>query len=520
MPRSRSILVVLAVALFAATGCSPGASYSSPGRNNPPANDPPWNNPPNNPPPGQGFGEAPVDEPYPDVFFQNPGTNPFVDTGEDRESTFGLDVDTASYAVARRFLGDGHIPDPDSVRVEEFVNAFPTGWQPPERGAFAIHVDGARSPFGSDGRFEVARIAILGREVSEQERPPVALTFVIDVSGSMDMENRLGLVKQSLGILVERLRPRDSVAIVTYGDHARVVLPATPITEPGAIHAAIESLRPEGATNAEAGLLLGYQVAREGYRREAINRVILASDGVANVGNTGPDAILAQIRDEATNHVGLIALGFGMGDYNDMLMEQLANDGDGFYAYVDTLDEARRLFIDELSSTLVPLGRDARVQVQWDPDTVRRYRLVGFENRAIADEDFRDDTVEAGAIGAGHSVTALYELELYEGSFGDALGTATLRWTDPATGETNEISDALESFDLAASFRGADRHFRLATVAAAFAEVLRGSYWSADVSLENVRVEADALVEEFPDEPAVRELAELVERAVELDPYR
>jgi Ca-activated chloride channel family protein len=497
-----------------------GSSYSPPQGNDPPANNPPRNNPPpNNPPPGQGFGESPEDEPYPDVYFQNPGTNPFVDTGEDRESTFGLDVDTASYAVARRFLHDGNIPDPDSVRVEEFVNAFPTGWQPPERDPFAIHVDGARSPFGGDGRFEIARIAILGREVHEEDRPPVALTFVIDVSGSMDMENRLGLVKQSLGILVEELRPRDSVAIVAYGDHARVVLPPTPIAERGPIFGAIDSLRPEGATNAEAGLLLGYEVARQGYRRGAINRVILASDGVANVGNTGPDAILAQIRDEATNHIGLVALGFGMGNYNDVLMEQLANDGDGFYAYVDTLDEAQRLFIDELASTLVPLGRDAKVQVQWDPDTVRQYRLVGFENRSLADEDFRDDTVEAGAIGAGHAVTALYELELYAGSFGESLGTVTLRWTDPGSGETSEISESLESFDLAASFRGADRHFRLATVAAAFAEVLRGSYWSATVGLEDVRAEARALVEEFPEDESVRELAELVERAAELERY-
>ena len=503
MRHSRTVLVGLTLATLLVAACSSGNTSQQAPR----ANDGQ---------PGQGGQVPPNDQPYPDVFFQNPGTNPFVDTEDDSQSTFALDVDTASYAVTRRFLEDGNVPDPDSVRVEEFINAFPTGWRPPESDPFAIHVDGARSPFTQNERYEVARIAIMSRELDGDERPDAALTFVIDVSGSMDMENRLELVKQSLEILVDELAPRDTVAIVAYGDQARIVLPPTPISEAGPIEDAIQSLRPEGSTNAEAGLLLGYEVAREGFREAAVNRVILASDGVANVGNTGPDRILAQIRDEATNDIGLVTLGFGMGNYNDILMEQLANDGDGFYAYIDTLEEAERLFIDELSSTLVPVARDAKVQVEWDPDSVERYRLLGYENRAIDDDDFRDDDVDAGAVGAGHTVTALYELKLQEATLGP-LGTVTLRWTDPQSGEASEIEEPLEALDIAASFEGADRHFRLAATAAAFAEVLRGSYWAQEIDLEDVRREAEALEEEFPEDEAVRELADLIGRAAELE---
>ncbi len=280
-----------------------------------------------------------------------------------------------------------------------------------------------------DGSY-IVRFGIQGYQVSEEDRKPASLTFVIDISGSMEMENRLGLVKQSLQLLVDRLRPSDTVAIVVYGSDAYVVLNPTSGEDRNRILEAIYSLHTEGATNAEAGLRLGYQLAYQAFRPGAINRVILCSDGVANVGVTGPDAILEEIRGYTETGITLTTVGFGMGNFNDVLMEQLADKGDGNYAYVDTLDEARRLFVDNLTSTLQVIAKDAKVQVDFNKEVVARYRLIGYENRAVADQDFRNDTVDAGEIGAGHHVTALYAVILNPGAQG-RLATVQLRWQDP-----------------------------------------------------------------------------------------
>jgi Ca-activated chloride channel family protein len=508
MARPRPGIVATILAAFLLAACGGGSSSTQPNgtRPEPPRADPP---------PGQGGLVPPNDEPYPDVFFDNPGVNPFIDTEDDALSTFALDVDTGSYTVARRYLNDGNLPDKDGIRVEEFVNYFPTGMAAPVEDAFAIHVDGAPTPFIQNERYQVARVVVQSRGMSAETRPDAALTFVVDVSGSMAIETRLELVKQSLRLLTGQLRPTDSVGIVVYGSTARVVLEPTLLSQIETVTAAIDSLQPEGATNAEAGLILGYEKARQAFRPGGVNRVILASDGVANVGNTGPDSILAQIRDEADSGIQLATLGFGMGNYNDTLMEQLADDGDGFYAYVDTIEEAERLFVDELTSTLVTVALDAKVQVAWEQAAVERYRLIGFENRAIDDDQFRDDSVEAGAIGAGHTVTALYELKLAEGASG-TLGSVSLRWTDPGTSEVREISQPLEAAGTATSFAAADRHFRLAATAAAFAEVLRDSYWAQQFDLAGVATEAAARLEEFPDDPSVAELADLAARAASL----
>jgi Ca-activated chloride channel family protein len=269
--------------------------------------------------------------------FQDYGVNPYQDTREDNLSTFALDVDTASYSVARRYINDGNLPPADAIRVEEFVNYFNMGYNNPPNVGFAIYADGAPSPFNYDGTY-LLRIGIQGYQVPDAERLPSALTFVIDVSGSMDMENRLELVKQSLRLLVERLRYDDTVSIVVYGSEARVVLYPTSGNDKATILNAINALRPEGSTNAEAGLKLGYEMAMRGFQSGANNRVILCSDGVANVGNTGPDSILSQVRGYVAEGIYLTTIGFGMGNFNDVLMEQLANDGNGTYAYVDTLD--------------------------------------------------------------------------------------------------------------------------------------------------------------------------------------
>jgi Ca-activated chloride channel homolog len=455
----------------------------------------------------------PNDNPAADMFFKDYGVNPMVDVEDDNLSTFGLDVDTGSYTISRRYVNDGNIPPKDAIRVEEFVNYFQQGYPyPPERSAFGIHIDGAPTPFGETERYQMMRIGIQGYAVPEDERKDVSLTFVIDVSGSMDMENRLELVKRSLELLVERLGRYDRVSIVVYGSDARVVLEPTPGDDQRTILRAIDRLRPEGATNAEAGLRLGYRMANQSFNPEAINRVILCSDGVANVGKTGAGSIWEEIERYAEKGITMTTIGFGMGNYNDVLMEQLANNGDGFYAYVDDIKEAERLFVDNLTSTLQVIAMDAKVQVEFNPDVVARYRLVGYENRAIADEDFRDDDVDAGEIGAGHSVTALYEIKLHPGASG-RIATVYLRWRDPDTGEVVELSKPFDSRDMARSFEDASPYFQWTVVVAEYAEVLRESYWAQDSSIGDVLREARRIAEELPRDPDVDEFLDLVRKA-------
>ncbi|RKU19570.1 hypothetical protein C6500_10375 [Candidatus Poribacteria bacterium] len=423
---------------------------------------------------------------YGDVFFKGSDTNPFIDTEDDAFSTFGMDVDTASYTVARRFFQDGLLPPSEAIRVEEFVNAFAYNYTPPSDETFAIHLEGAPSKFGEGKRLQLLRIGIQGRVIPDTDRKDAILTFVIDVSGSMDMENRLALVKRALTLLVEQLRPEDKVGIVVYGSNARVVLPHTGIVNQEHILTAIRALTTEGATNAEAGLRMGYKLAFQNFKPNAINRVILCSDGVANVGETGSDAILKEIRTYVKEGVTLTTAGFGMGNYNDILMERLANDGNGSYAYVDTLNEAKRVFVENLTGTLQVVAKDAKIQVEFNPETVSRFRLLGYENRRLAHEDFRDDAVDAGEVGAGHSVTALYEIKLHENADGK-LATVSIRHENPDTGNVTEVNASISTDALKGSFEETTPAFQLVASVAEFAEILRGNFWAQEGSLELVR---------------------------------
>jgi Uncharacterized protein containing a von Willebrand factor type A (vWA) domain len=454
-------------------------------------------------------------QPY-DMFFENYGVNPSIETEDDHLSTFALDVDTGSYTVMRNYLRDGNLPPSDSVRVEEYVNYFAQGYpNPSAHQAFGINIDGAPAPFTQSERYQMLRVGIQGYQVSDYERKDASLTFVIDVSGSMDMDNRLGLVKRSLELLVEQLGPRDSVGIVVYGSDARVVLDPTSGSDKGRILNAIYSLHPEGATNAEAGIRLGYQMAMLAYNPEGINRVIVCSDGVANVGVTGPDAILEEVRHYVEENITLTTIGFGMDNYNDVLMEQLADNGQGFYAYVDDMREARKLFIDQLTGTLQTIAMDAKVQVDFNPEVVRRYRLVGFENRAIADNQFRDNTVDAGEIGAGHSVTALYEVKLYPEAYGK-IATVFMRWQDPDTRQVVELSKDFSTNELQRDFEYANPYFQRSVVVAEYAEILKKSYWAEESSLANVYHEAERVSELLPPDEEMGEFMELIRRASHL----
>ena len=478
-------------------------------------------NAPNNAPNGgnshPAASAAPSSLPYPDVSFQHPGTNPAEDPRRDNESTFAMDVDTASYAVARRFLNDGNRPDPSSVRPEEFVNSFELGYEHPRQGTFAVHIDGGQTPFLEPGH-ELVRIGIAARDVREKSRPDAALTFVIDVSGSMGMERRLETVKSALERLLSRLRPSDRVGIVVYGSDARIELEPQDVRDGEAIVDAVRSLHPEGSTNAAAGLRLGYDMARSHFLESGINRVILCSDGVANVGVTDAEGILRLIRSQSEDGIQLVTVGFGMGNYNDTLMEQLADNGDGFYAYVDTLEEAEKLFVDDLTGTLLTVAQEAKVQVVWDPAAVASYRLIGFENRAIADRDFTNDRVDAGEVGAGHTVTALYDVELKDGaeSADGTLGEVRLRWREPEGGETRELNRPIDGATLSRDWGSADRYFRLAATVAEWAEVLRESRFADEVSLRDVASEAEELLDEFDGNVQVNEFVDLARRAARL----
>jgi len=493
-----------------------------------------------------GGSTLPNDEPFDTMFFRHYGVNPFIPTDEDSLSTFAVDVDNASYTLARRYIELGHLPPPEAVRVEEFVNYFEQGYPEFTDGDFRIFVDGAPSPFGPG--YVLLRVGIKARQVPDDRRKPANLTFVIDVSGSMAREDRLELVKRSLGLLVEELRDGDQIGIVVYSTRARYLLNPVALgarlpaeyagrdqeeaeavdisTGRRRILEAIEQLAPEQSTNAEEGLALGYDMASSMYRPGSINRIILCTDGVANEGATGAESILARVRREADRGIYLSAIGFGMGNYNDVLLERLADEADGNYYYVDDPDEAKRVLVENLTGTLQVVARDAKVQVEFDPARVLRYRLLGFENRDVADRDFRNDQVDAGEIGAGHEVTALYEVKLARGVEAGRVATVRLRYARPDAapareggasgndvGEVREISHAFDAARLVRRFEDAAPHLRLDAAVAEFAEVLRGSYWAKGGSIEAA---ADLAREAARDLGAAWEFADLAEKAANL----
>ena len=504
---SLSLAAVAVIVVACGGGTAAGPSYQAdrppdPGHHAPTAR--PWQ-------------PEPASTPYDGVTYEDPGVNPYVDPEEDRVSTFALDIDTASYGIAARYIADGYRPDPASVRVEEWVNAFAHDYAPPRDDTFAIHVDGGPTPFTDDDEV-LLRIGLQAREVRDRARDDAALTFVVDTSGSMEREARLETVKDALLRLVDGLGQSDTVAIVTFGDDARVVLPPTRASDARTIAEAIVDLHPGGSTNLEAGLRLGYGLARETLTENGIDRVVLASDGVANVGLTDPDAILAGIREDAAAGIELVAVGVGMGNYNDALLEQLANDGDGFYAYVDDRDEARRLFTEDLTGTLQTVALDARAQVEFDERSVAAYRQLGYEDRAIDDRDFTDDTVDAGAIGAGHEVTALYAVRLRDGvREDDHLADIRLRWTDPDRGGSDELAREIRLADLASSFRTTDPTFRLDILVAMTAEVLRDSEWTQGTDLHDVAGVADEASDGLPTTDAAHGFLDLLAELTRLE---
>ncbi len=447
------------------------------------------------------------------MYFKGHGVNPTVNTEEERFSTFSVDTDSASYSLTRAYLERGSLPDERAVRVEEFVNSFDYGYSPQRDAPFSVQLEGFPSPVRKG--YHVVHIGVKAQEVARTERKPSHLVFVIDVSGSMEMESRLGLVKRSLYLLVNELDERDHVSIVVYGSTARQVLEPTSATHKHVIRAAIESLHTEGVTNAQAGLELGYSLAASHFVEGGINRVILCSDGVANTGITDADGIWNRIREHAAKGITLSTVGFGMGNYNDVLMERLSHVGEGNYAYVDRLREAHRLFVRDLTGTLQVVAKDVKLQVEFNPKAVSHFRLLGYENRMLTKEQFSDDRVDAGEVGAGHAVTALYEVKLTEPSA--SFGTLRIRYKAPMGGVSKLIEKPLPSEVLRPAYGRAAPPTRLSYVAAAFAEKLRGSYWVRTLSYDALSSLWQELGQPLKERQDVAELGSLIHKARAMD---
>jgi Ca-activated chloride channel family protein len=462
---------------------------------------------------------APVDIPLPpptNQTFQHAGVNPFVNTEDDALSTFAVDVDTASYAVARKHIEEGYVPPAAAVRVEEFINYFKQEYEAPTTQAFAIQMEGAPSPFGGGPGYYLMRVGVQGREIGKDDRRAMALVFLVDISGSMATNNRYLTVRQSLDILVNQLNPEDMAGIVAYDDRAEIRLEPTSARDKERILSEIYKLSPRGSTNVEAGLKEAYKMAGSMMSADRTARIILCADGVANTGLTDPDRLLDNMRGYIQDGVALTAIGVGLGNYNDVLMEKIANTGDGNYFYIDDVEEAKRVFAQNLSSTLETIAKDAKIQVEFNPESVDRYRLLGYENRAVADKDFRNNAVDAGEIGAGHSVTALYELQINPAAEGTGwkLAEARLRWQDPDTGNVQELNREFSRHDVLKTFHEASPRFQLNAVVAEYAEILRGSHWVQSRTLDDVAGLAEGLARgALSSDPDVKEFAALVAKA-------
>lgn len=416
--------------------------------------------------------------------YTNYGVNPMTDTATDRLSTFAIDVDTASYAIARRKILAGEVPPADAVRVEEFLNYFSYGYAGPDGDEpFAVHMDAAPSPFTKG--HHLLRVGVQAKHVAAADRKPARLVFLVDVSGSMSADDKLGLAKRAMRTLVQNLNAGDTVALVTYAGNTRVVLEPTGMDKKAQILAAIEDLNSGGSTAMSSGLELAYDMAVKNLGGDSVSRVIVLSDGDANVGSTTHEQILAEIADKVNEGVTLSTVGFGTGNYKDTLMEQLANKGNGNYFYIDSVSQARRVFQEQLGGTLEVVAKDVKIQVELNPEAVASYRLVGYENRDIADEDFRDDKVDAGEIGAGHSVTALYEVKLADDSKGP-LATVRVRAKTPRGNTAAETEYAFDRNMLTDSFAAASDDFRFAAAVMATAEILRKSKHAANWNLADI----------------------------------
>ncbi len=455
--------------------------------------------------------------------------NQFMAVQENPLSTFSIDVDTASYSNMRRFLNNNQLPPEDAVRIEELVNYFTYDYPQPEgEDPFSITINGAACPWNR--AHQLVRIGLQGKVYQEEEIPPSNLVFLVDVSGSMNSANKLPLLKASLKMLVRQLTGEERVAIVVYAGAAGQVLESTPGHYKQKILSAIDRLQAGGSTAGGAGIKLAYNIAKQNFIKGGNNRVILATDGDFNVGVSSNAELVRMIEDKRQDGIFLTVLGFGMGNYKDSKMEQLANKGNGNYYYIDTDREAQKVLVQELGSTLFTIAKDVKIQVEFNPGQVKAYRLIGYENRMLAKEDFNDDTKDAGELGAGHTVTALYEIVPAEStetfrSVDDLvyqqnqvvesqdLMTVKLRYKQPDGHKSRLIQQSIRSGEMADTPQG---DFQFAAAVAEFGLLLRNSEFKGQASYHHVLEQAARAGGEDP--YGYRgEFLDLVRRAQQLD---
>ncbi|WP_424683422.1 vWA domain-containing protein [Frateuria sp. YIM B11624] len=425
--------------------------------------------------------------------------NPVQLAAEQPVSTFGIDVDTGSYTNVRRMLNEGALPPADAVRAEEFVNYFDYGYTPPTDRTQPFSVTTELAPAPWNAQRQLLLIGIQGYRVPASQIPAANLVFLIDTSGSMNEPDKLPLLKASLRQLVRQLRRQDRVAIVTYAGSAGVALPSTPGDRHATIEAAIDALGAYGSTNGGAGIDLAYAQAEQGFIKGGVNRVILATDGDFNVGMVDQQALKTRIEDHRKSGIALTTLGFGEGNYNDAMAVMLADVGNGSHHYIDSLQEGRRVLVQEMSATLLTIAKDVKIQVEFNPAQVKEYRLIGYEKRVLRREDFNNDKVDAGEIGAGANVTALYEI-VPQGSdggridplrygaakvaakHGDELAFLRLRYKLPGQSHSRLIERPIAA---QASARASER-LRFAAAVAAFADQLRGGKGTGDFGYRRI----------------------------------
>ncbi|QQO10034.1 vWA domain-containing protein [Breznakiella homolactica] len=434
--------------------------------------------------------------------------NPFLLVKNNPLSTFSIDVDTAGYAIARRYISNGSMPPKSAIRIEELVNYFDYDYPPPDSGApFAVYTETAECPWNTDHL--LTRIAVKGKEFPAGQRPKVNLVFLLDVSGSMDEPNKLPLVKSAMEALLNELKGTDRVAICVYAGAAGVVLPPTSCDNKERILASFSKLSAGGSTAGGAGIQLAYKLAEENFDPSGVNRVILCTDGDFNVGISNRSDLTDLIEEKAKTGVSLTVLGFGMYNYKDGMLKQLASKGNGNYGYIDTMEEAEKMLVKQLDGTLITIASDVKIQVEFNPSLVGAYRLIGYENRVMRSEEFNDDTVDAGDIGAGHRVTAFYELippgreadslpqvdplkysvpnaKQPANQYWDELLTVKMRYKNPNETVSEFISFPVKTDSIAAENTASD-DFTFAASVAAFGMLLRDSPYKGTATYSLVR---------------------------------
>jgi Ca-activated chloride channel family protein len=442
--------------------------------------------------------------------YDETAVTPFHSTDEKSTSTFSIDVDNGSYTLMRQAVQDGTLPKPAGVRAEEYINFFQYDYPEPQgEHPFSVTTEVGPSRFGPE-EGKLMRIGLNGKSIAPGQLDPMNLVFLIDVSGSMGSPNKLPLVKSSLRTLLDHLRPQDSVGIVVYAGSDGVVLEPTPGDQTQKIESAIDNLQSGGSTNGEAGIVRAYEMAENARKQDGINRVLIATDGNFNVGRTGEDLVdyVSGYRDK---HISLTMLGYGNGNYNDALVEKLTHEANGNYFFVDGQKEADRIFGPALASTLEVIASDVKIQVEFDQETVEKYRLIGYDNRALDNEDFADDSKDAGEIGPGHTVTAFYEFVPTEQVAPQGeVAEVRLRYKDEYGEQSKLLKRQVESQGLTAPLEQKSKDFRFGAAVAEYAEILRESRYSEGARFDDVKSMAQSATK---DRDRRREFVDLVDQA-------